>query len=166
MLYYFAYGSNLLSRRLAARTPSARPLGIARLPGHRLYWHKRGRDGSGKCDAALTGDRGDAVVGVVYRLDAGERAALDRAEGLGAGYHGAEHDFVVAGRALSAFFYRADAGAVDPALAPFDWYHALVVAGAREHRLPADYIAALQRATVDDPDAERRRAHFALLAPP
>lgn len=54
MIYYFAYGSNMLTERLIARTPSARPVGTSLLPGHRLTFHKRGRDGSGKCDAFET----------------------------------------------------------------------------------------------------------------
>ncbi|TNF88372.1 MAG: gamma-glutamylcyclotransferase, partial [Gammaproteobacteria bacterium] len=41
-LYYFAYGSNMSPARLQARVPSARPLGVYRLKGHRLSFHKRG----------------------------------------------------------------------------------------------------------------------------
>ena len=49
-LLYFAYGSNMSSVRLRARVNSAQPLGVARLPGHRLRWHMHSLDGSGKCD--------------------------------------------------------------------------------------------------------------------
>ena len=59
MIYYFAYGSNcnqaiMEKKGVIARTPSARPVGTSLLPGHRLTFHKRGRDGSGKCDAFET----------------------------------------------------------------------------------------------------------------
>ena len=50
-LLYFAYGSNLHPERLRERVPSAESLGVARLEAHVLRFHKRGRDGSGKCDA-------------------------------------------------------------------------------------------------------------------
>ena len=46
----FAYGSNMPSARLRGRCPSARAIGIAELRGHELRWHKRSKDGSGKCD--------------------------------------------------------------------------------------------------------------------
>ena len=51
----FAYGSNMLTARLRERVSSAAAVGIGRLPGHVLKWHKRSRDGSGKCDIESTG---------------------------------------------------------------------------------------------------------------
>ena len=63
---YFAYGSNLHPARLAARTPSCHALGRAVLARHVLRFHKRGRDGSAKCDAWFTGDPTDRLYGVVY----------------------------------------------------------------------------------------------------
>ena len=84
---YFAYGSNMLTDRLRERVPSATAIGIGRLGGHELRWDKRsGHDGSGKCDAEATGRQEDVVWGVVFELDPDEKPALDRAEGLGAGY--------------------------------------------------------------------------------
>ncbi len=42
-ILYFAYGSNMLSRRLQERTPSARPVAIGKISGNRLCWYKRSR---------------------------------------------------------------------------------------------------------------------------
>ena len=142
---YFAYGSNMSTARLTARTPSARAVGRGRLPGHALRWHKLGRDGSGKCDAELAGTESTAAVwGVVYRIDCAEKADLDRIEGLGVGYD--EHEVVVSTDVgeVAARTYRARPGAVDPALRPRRWYKAYVLAGAREHRLPAPYIEMIE----------------------
>ena len=52
----------------------------------------------------------------------------------------------------------------DATLCPYDWYKALVIAGAREHGLPPEYLAAIEivKAKSDD-DAERRAANRALL---
>lgn len=61
-ILYFAYGSNMSSARLRARVPSCRPIGIAFLPGHELRFHKRSKDGSGKCDAFQV-EGGAGVVG-------------------------------------------------------------------------------------------------------
>ena len=64
----FAYGSNMLLARIRERVPSARPLGVAVLRGHRLFWHKAGRDGSGKCDVVESNDTDAAVFGVLYEI--------------------------------------------------------------------------------------------------
>ena len=85
-LHYFAYGSNMSIARLRSRVPSARSLGCCRLEEHDLRFHKAGRDGSAKCDALHTGRKQDLVHGVLFRIDALERPALDMAEGLGHGY--------------------------------------------------------------------------------
>ena len=86
---YFAFGSNMSSRRLTApgRAPSATRVTVGYVPGRRLTFDKFStRDRSGKCDCEATGVPADRVYGVVYRIDMSERAALDEAEGLHRGY--------------------------------------------------------------------------------
>ena len=52
----------------------------------------------------------------------------------------------------------------DENLLPYDWYRALIVAGALEHELPESYVAALRDAVVRaDPDAKRREKNLLLL---
>lgn len=162
---YFAYGSNLHPRRLAERAPSAVALGPAALEGHAMRFHKRGRDGSGKCDATWTGRPGDVVLGMLYRLSAADVATLDRREGAGDGYEARAVRVRSGDDVVAAFTYLAVPSAVDPALTPWDWYKALVVAGARHHRFPADYVRAIDAVpSRPDPDPERAREHEALLA--
>jgi hypothetical protein len=48
---YFAYGSNMSTARLRQRMPSCKPLGTAVLSEHKLRFHKRSTDQSGKCNA-------------------------------------------------------------------------------------------------------------------
>ena len=164
---YFAYGSNLLLARLSERTPSARRIERGRLSAYRLCWHKRGAlDGSGKCDACLTGDAADMVWGALFEIADIERARLDAAEGLGRGYRDTQVHLETAHGMLTAFAYVATPDAVDATLAPFGWYRDLVVAGARESGLPARYISTLAAVTtVADPDEERTRRHRRLLGP-
>jgi len=161
-LHYFAYGSNMSLPRLAARIASAQPLGVARLAGHRLCFHKAGRDDSAKCDAYRTAGDEDRVLGVLFEIDAAERAVLDRYEGLGQGYD--VHTVAVTlagGRRLTAFTYRATH--IDPALRPYLWYKAHVLHGALQHGLPDDYVAAIRAVTaVADPDAGRHQREMAL----
>ena len=157
---YFAYGSNMLTERLCARVPSAKLLCRARLSGHELRWHKQGRDSSGKCDAFHTG-RADAVVwGVLFSIRADEKSHLDAAESAGIGYR--EKRVVVESRGdlIEAFTYRAEPTHIDPALQPYKWYKAFVLAGASASALPGGYVAALeaQQAQVDPSDARANQA--------
>ena len=157
----FAYGSNMCSRRLRERTPSARPIGIGRLVGHKLMWHMAGGDGSAKCDVVETGRDSDEVWGVLYEIAASEKPFLDAAEGLGHSYHCKQVAVLAADGQVQAETYCALT--IDAERIPYDWYHAYVLAGAREHGLPSDYAAALEAlAVLEDADAERRRKNLAL----
>lgn len=160
--FYFAYGSNLLSARLLERTPSARVVGPAVLPGHRLVWHKAATDGSGKCDVVAAAEPEHRVLGVVYDIALADKPALDAAETLGVGYGERLAQLQAGERTLSAWLYFALK--VDPASVPYDWYKALVVHGAREHALDEAYVRALDAvAAKADPDPVRAQRHFALL---
>ena len=150
----FAYGSNMSVARLRERCPSARAIGIAELPGHELRWHKRSRDGSAKCDIVASDAPSASVFGVLYEIAEHEKTALDRAEGLGAGYEEIEIEVLCGGSPVTAKVYRATD--TNPALRPYTWYRALVIAGAKEHCLPAHYVAGLESVPADE-DANRAR---------
>ena len=162
-ILYFAYGSNMSSRRLYSRLPEARWLGAARLEGHALRFHKVGqRDGSGKCDACPTGGPDDRVWGVVYSLARSELDRLDHIEGRGAGYQ--RRNVLVltpTGERLEAQTYIATH--IDPSLKPWDWYRCHVLRGAREAALPDEYIAAIEAvAAKADPDRVRHARELAI----
>jgi len=156
--------------RLRARVPQAEPLGSAVLLEHELRFHKRGRDGSGKCDACFVGDPNARMAGVLFRLPTAGKALLDEIEGLGRGYQ--EKTVAVllpSGECRSAFTYYATE--IDRSLKPYCWYRHHVLAGAREFGLPADYIDAIRRVgAVRDPDPERHAREYAIYrespAPP
>lgn len=160
---YFAYGSNMSLRRLQLRVPSARRLVTGcSLTGHQLRFHKRGRDGSAKCDAFQTGRAGDRVFGALFWLAPEEKRWLDLAEGLGVGYRQKRVEVCAAnGMTHGAFTYVALQTA--PGLTPFQWYLEHVLIGARESRVPGDYLA--QRLWVEateDPLAHRTRQERAI----
>ena len=159
---YFAFGSNMLSARLQARTESALPRGLARLPGWRLAFHKRGGDGSGKCDIC-PGNASDYVLGIVYDIDAGQLPELDRFEG--SGYRRTSIDVSYGDRVWPCATYRAVDGFIDPSLRPFDWYHRLVVTGLIEHGADAGYLDSLRGVhCISDPDVRRPERRQALAA--
>jgi len=161
-MYYFAYGSNMLTARLARRVPSARPVGHAWLAGHRLSFHLRGEDGSGKCNVTATGAAGDVVHGVLFELDADRLERLHAAEGPAYRFLELEVE-QPAGQCRAAIYYGRGAW-LDDSLVPFDWYRAFVVGGAREHGLPADYIRWLASTTSHcDPDSRRAEYNAGIL---
>lgn len=140
----FAYGSNLCLERIAERAPSARVVAVGLLAGHALRWHKRGRDGSGKCDAFATGNPRDFVHGVVYEMSGGDKTALDRVEGFGVHYFEKPVSVLCReGGSIDAVTYVANPRRIDAALLPTREYKAWVITGARQHDLPAAWLAAL-----------------------
>lgn len=157
MLTYFAYGSNMSSRRLRARVPSARVIGTATLGRHRLAFHKFSHvDFSAKCDACESEHTSDSVIGVLYRLHGSEKPALDRVEGLGIGYEEKRIRVRTDDGHVEAFMYAATR--IDPEIKPYHWYKEHVLRGAQEHALPNDYLLFINGfESVDDPDAERHR---------
>lgn len=153
----------MFAARLRERVPSAVAIGIGRLIGYALKWHKRSVDGSGKCDIESTGRNEDVVWGVLFELDASEKPALDRAEGLGNGYVERRHDVTTEGGIVTAVAYVATAK--DPSLRPYHWYKAFVVAGAKDHQLPQEYVELLESApSIPDPNSARAAENERLLA--
>ncbi len=159
---YFAYGSNMSFRRLQQRVPQLRRLDTAILPRYRLCFHKVGQDGSAKCDAFYTGVSDDALHGVLYHIEQEGKQALDRIEGLGAGYEVQEVALQTAALGgVSALTYVATR--IDASLQPFGWYKRHVLVGAREACLPAAYIDAIEaHPHQDDHDTHRHQLESAI----
>lgn len=125
------------------------------MPNFRVEFSKASKDGSGK--ATLVAAPGASLSGVIFEIDDAERAALDRHEGLGAGYRRDDAfavEGLIPGSAFLASTYLATSS--DAELKPFDWYLATVIAGATHHRMDEAHIAAL-RSTIFIEDAERDR---------
>jgi hypothetical protein len=91
---------------------------------------------------------------VLYEIPVGEKWALDKAEGLGNGYETKNTEVTFKGAPRMASIYHATD--IDLRLKPYTWYKAFVVGGAKEHKLPKDYIELLAEAdAMEDPDRER-----------
>ena len=140
MQLYFAYGSNMSTKRLCGRIPAAAPVGPARLDGMRLAFNKPGRDGSGK--ANLVPAAGARAWGVAWTLPEDAWPVLD----------GFEPDYERAvfrllrpdGRALHAHVYLHACPADTPSNPPSRDYLDHLLAGAAEHGLPEEYIAKIR----------------------
>ncbi|MBW2272568.1 MAG: gamma-glutamylcyclotransferase [Deltaproteobacteria bacterium] len=147
---YFAYGSNMSSRRLLARIPAASALGRARCSGYRVVCNKPSLDGSGK--ANLVESPAAAVWGVVYRVAREDWLELDRYE---PGY--TRHLCRVGlddGSIVRAGVYL---WLGEPTVeAAWDWYRDHLLHGAREHGLPHGAIEQIRSwATRRDPKRSR-----------
>lgn len=162
---YFAYGSNMLTERLQDRVSSVanpRPL---ELRGHRLRFHKKSCDGSGKCNIVETACDADVVHGVLFELDDDQMCTLDYHEGVGYGYRRDEITVSLDGSGIKASVYVAEKNAIDDALRPYRWYLDLVIAGAEQHRLPHQHVAGLRAVPfTDDPKPNRKTRLEALAA--
>jgi hypothetical protein len=164
MLTYFAYGSNMLTRRFRERSPGCHPLRPAYLPGYSLRWHKRSRTGSGKCDAFQTSTEVDVLWGVLFAIPESEKESLDKAEGVGQGYMEKEVQVMAADQWTVAFTYVAAPDSIDPSLRPFGWYRDLVLAGAQEHGLSEEHLERIASQPVTaDPDRSREARKRRLL---
>jgi gamma-glutamylcyclotransferase len=136
---YFAYGSNMSSRRLGTRIRPAAQYGAARLPDWRLVFNKPGRDGSGK--ANLIEQPGAESWGVVWEVSEDDWPTLDAFE------PGYRRDpcrvFDLTGAVLHAHVYLyLEPG---PDLTPWLWYLEHLLEGAREHDLPVSLVAEIAR---------------------
>jgi hypothetical protein len=148
----------MCAARLRYRVPSCRFHSTAQLSKHRLCFHKRSSDGSGKCNAFATAASKDSVFGVVYEISSAEKPALDRAEGLGSGYR----DECVSvrspdGQEVQVRTYIADGDAIDDRLKPYSWYKDFVLKGAQHHGLPLEYIHSYIEPVLAVTDPDRKR---------
>ena len=159
---YFAYGSNMLTARLRERVPSATRKHIGHLKDHTVAFHKRSIDGSGK--ATLTHSSAQEAHGCIFAISRDEKNSLDSAEGIGKGYDEKAVLVQVEPELFEAFTYVAAPSHLDPTLQPYDWYVALVEAGAREHQLPEWVIQTYSSAErITDPDVDRANKHWRIL---
>jgi hypothetical protein len=159
---YFAYGVNMLSHRIQDAAPSAVAIDIGIVQGYRFAFGKVSRYGSGECDIEVTNNPKDRVYGVLYKINVKDKSNLNDAEGLGT-YNEANVQVVTSTDNCTAMTYIArykDASL----LRPFQWYKALVIAGAAEHDLPKAYVEWLRTFEAQaDSNSARRAEGEALL---
>lgn len=154
MLHY-AYGSNMDWEQMRRRCPSARFVGIAALPKHRLAFTRRSASrGCGVADAVPDDDR--EVWGIVYEIDLRDVGSLDASEGFRPGraknaYRREERHVFADGeksRPLMVSVYFAEPQENPPP--PNSEYRRLILSGARHWHLPDEYITKLEQIVVAD----------------
>jgi AIG2-like family len=157
-MFYFAYGSNMDCAQMRERCPSARFVGVAKLPDHRLAFSRKSRNrGCGVADAIET--TGHDVWGVVYEvIDPEDVQTLDRCEGAPSGSYVRKESQLVFLRddpeqplGVSIYFAVKE----DNPPLPAAEYKKLIVSAARFWQLPSAYIQELEQISVLGDDPER-----------
>ena len=143
--WYFAYGSNLSIDRKQDRTGAIRRTERVRLAGYRLTFNKRSNKGD-QVYANIIPDAESEVWGVAYCCNPDAFSKLDHCEGVSGGHYRRVSLQVEArnGTTFTATTYIAGDDHIVEEQAPRDGYLQLIVDGAREHKLPADYITMIK----------------------
>ena len=159
-VWYFAYGSNMQSATFRGRRGHTWTRALAaRVDGWRLALDKPSLVSSSESVATLVADPSAHTFGVLYEISEEELAQLDLTEGVLIGHYrrievtaepvGERHEAVRAVTLVSDT-QRSD-------LRPSERYVRLLVEGAEEHGLPAEWIAYLRSVpAVPETDESRR----------
>ena len=159
-MYYFAYGSNMSSKRLQKRINAVK-IGNGKLLNYQLRFHKISKDGTGKCNIFLTNNANDYVCGVIFEIDDNDKQKLDRIEGKGYGYDSITIDIELGKKIIQADSYIATS--IDETLKPFDWYKNHVLYGAKENDLESEYIEKIKSvSTIIDDNSNRRKKELSI----
>lgn len=162
--YYFAYGSNMLTARLRARCPSAMHVGSALATNFALEFSKPSIDLSGKATLTPSGKMNHHTAGILFKIRKSELTKLDKAEGAGNGYE-RNDEFLVQrsrdGEMVQATTYLATL--THSHLKPYDWYLALVIAGAHLHGLGEAHTSRLRMIESDVDTKSHRKSRLDAL---
>src|SRR5437660_3158160 len=113
MPLYFAYGANMSTEGMARRCPRSKPLGLARLEGHRLAVMREGW-------LTAVRDPRSAVHGILWDLALSDAPVLDHYEGAPQGLYRKVAQAVIASagpkRALVYFGAKCWAGSASACL--------------------------------------------------
>jgi cation transport regulator ChaC len=151
-LKYFAYGSNLVLAEIRRSCPNAAPMCGARLPDFALTFPRKST--ARNCGvASIEARNGSDVWGGVYEVPPSEWPALETREGYKPNRRSSFNSYApkdvtvfVDGdfaRPLNVITFVANPQA-NPRL-PSNDYKNLIIAGAREWNLNAEYIARLEQ---------------------
>jgi len=134
---YFAYGSNMNQEQMSTRCRGSELGSLARLTGWRYFIN-------GRVYAGIEESPSDHVLGCFWSLEDEHVASLDRYEGVKGNFYSKETLEVEKpedGSKVSALVYLSvnrEYGIPTPR------YQGVVVSGAREIGLPADYLTMLE----------------------
>jgi len=153
----FAYAGNMDVEKFSKSVPSAKKIGIGKLPGYSFIFNTTADDESSKANVVPSFEADAAVWGVLIDIADGEKdlffnpdpvtndLALENVNVLD------ENDNI-----YPAVVFTAKPHAVNTHLLPYDWYQQKILKLAKEAGLPESYIAQIAlMPTKADPDEQR-----------
>ena len=144
--WYFAYGSNMQTATFCGRRGIEFVRAVAvRAPGWRLMLDKPPLLPIGESFANIVPDAAAEVLGVAYQVPVPAIKVIDLTEGVMIGNYERRTIGVIelaSGTALDAFTLVSERH--DQSLLPSTRYMALLIEGALEHGLPAEYVEFLR----------------------
>jgi cation transport regulator ChaC len=141
--WYFAYASNMSRAQMKSRAGEVFEERAGRLENYELVFNKKARGGS--ATANIRPAPGQAVEGVLYKINEQAFHALDRFEGAPQHYRRIEVSVLDGGgQRISAQAFIATK--VEKGLRPAAHYLKTILDGAREHGLPEEYLQKIQAA--------------------
>ncbi|XP_026758950.1 gamma-glutamylcyclotransferase-like [Galleria mellonella] len=151
---YFAYGSNLLKKRIHINNPSAQFLGVGRLDDHQLDFIKYSNHWKGT-SATIVPTTGTSVWGAIWRIQNKDMPALDRQEGVDTNWYFPKtvNIFTSNGKTVECRTYqqtinpppRSDNEDIPSDRRPSITYLECIINGAVECKLPEDYLKKLKK---------------------
>lgn len=157
---YFAYGSNMQTATFAGRRGIvSRSARAARVDGWQLVFDKPPLLPVGEGFASIVPDPTASVLGVVYEITPVDMEHVDLTEGVLIGNYRRVEVAVTPLDAppVTLAGYSLTSDRRDPALRPSDRYMGLLIAGAEEHGLPAEWVARLRAVPTRPESAEAVR---------
>ncbi|XP_032529324.2 gamma-glutamylcyclotransferase-like [Danaus plexippus] len=146
---YFAYGSNLLARRVHINNPTAEFFSSAKLPNFRLDFQSFDTEFWNGADATIVDDSDSVVWGALWTLDVKDIPHLDEQEGIHLSQYRTRNVSVATpdGRSMVVRTYqmtleppKLPAKDIPPERQPSDTYMEVIIRGAFECSLPMHYL--------------------------
>lgn len=144
MVFYFAYGSNMLEKQMKDRGCSIKTRTKGILYNFEFKFNKRSKDKSGK--ANIQEKAHSIVEGVIYDIDSDSLQKLASHE---KGYHEKNVQISVDENLLKCITFVADEETIDNGLKPKKEYKETIVQGARDFHLSISYVSFLEKFEVN-----------------
>jgi hypothetical protein len=163
----FAYAGNMNVDEFSETVPSAKRIGVGKLPGYQFAFNTAGADDSAKANVIQSFEPDAAVWGVLIHLDDAEIPSFYNMDA-------ATNDLKLEpmscmaedGQLYQAHVFTTKPHAMSPYLLPYDWYQQRILLLAQNAGLPQEYInqiaAMPSKADPDEKRAQRRRKKFGL----
>jgi hypothetical protein len=154
----FAYAGNMNVEEFAILVPSAKKIGVAKLPAYSFIFNTTAADESSKANIVRSFEPDAAVWGILIRIDDEHRSNFFNPDPVTNDLK-LEHVNCVAhdGKVYHAEAFTAKPHAINTHLLPYDWYHARILKLVKQAELPEAYIHQIAAmAFKKDPDEQRR----------